>query len=86
MINKTEQDLEKKDSKNHDRTVLHVAAKEGYPDIVKALLDKGANKEAKDKREMTPLTIAVMQGHPKIAQLLLEAKCDPNPVSNWQGF
>ena len=52
------------------------ASSQGYLDIVKLLLRKKADIEAKDAAEWTPLLFASSEGHLEIVKLLLENKAD----------
>ncbi len=56
----------------------------GPPELVKALLDAGADVNVKDVRDMTPLMLAVGTDHqdPAIIQMLLDhgAKLEPKSV------
>ena len=54
-------------------TPLHVAAGLGQEDMVKLLLDNGADINAMDVRG-TPLQAAVLQGHEEVVALLIERK------------
>ncbi|KAH6714364.1 hypothetical protein BKA61DRAFT_673660 [Leptodontidium sp. MPI-SDFR-AT-0119] len=66
------------------RTPLHWAAQNGHPDaavvgrrngheaVVRLLLEKGAELEAKDWNSLTPLSWAARNGHDAVVQLLLE--------------
>jgi ankyrin repeat protein len=51
---------------------LHDAAKAGELEQVKALLDKGADPEARDNNGESPLNWAALAGHRKVAELLIE--------------
>ena len=54
-----------------------MAAVYGREEIVKILLEAGANKEAKSKNgEMTPLIRACFQGHIAVVKLLIDAKAN----------
>jgi ankyrin repeat protein len=65
-------------------TALGMAASFGPPELVKALLDAGADVNVKDVRDMTPLMLAVGTDHqdPAIIRMLLErgAKLEPKSV------
>ena len=52
-------------------TALHMACTLGYGDIARALLDKGADANAKDKWEHTPYNLASRYGHRNLAEFLL---------------
>ncbi|GMH40115.1 hypothetical protein BSKO_08019 [Bryopsis sp. KO-2023] len=60
------------------QTALWSASFEGYHDIVKSLLDAGAEVEAKDVRESTPLFAAAQEGHEETVRILLNGGADPN--------
>ena len=58
---------------NYGTTLLHRAAREGHSDVVKALLEAGANDAAQDQIGNTPLHLAAREGHTDIVRTLLEA-------------
>ena len=53
-------------------TPLMYAAENGNKDIVKLLIDKGANVNKQDKNGKTPLMYAVVKGNKDIVKLLIE--------------
>ena len=53
------------------RTALHVAASDGALDVVKALIEEGADLNAKDRFGHTPLDEAVAYQHAAVAELLM---------------
>ena len=57
-------------------TPLHVAAREGKPEMVQLLMLKGADKEALNNYECTPLYLAVLRGHVSAALALMAAGAD----------
>ncbi|PSK42478.1 hypothetical protein B9Z65_4392 [Elsinoe australis] len=58
-------------------TPLQVASLNGYPEIVKYLLDEGCNPHCANSDKDTPLIDAVENEHPDVVKLLLEAGVDP---------
>ena len=65
-------------------TPLMIAAATGTPELVKILLDAGANVNAKDSRSMTPLMFAVAKNRqdPATIRLLIERGADQSLQSN----
>ena len=57
---------------------LHFACAKGYKDIVKMLLDKGANASIISNQSITPLHFAAKSGHKEVLQLILDAGADIN--------
>lgn len=57
-------------------TPIYVAAQNGHYEVVKTLIEHGANVEAKYKGYYTPLYIAAQKGHLGILQLLLVHRAD----------
>lgn len=63
-------------------TPLLFAARQGYTEIVTALLDAGVDvNQAKAGDDTTPLLIATINGHFDLAKLLVERGADPNLAS-----
>lgn len=56
-----------------DDTLLHIAARIGDKDSVRALIDLGANINAEGDMGNTPLHYAAMKGHIEIIEILLKA-------------
>ena len=54
------------------------SAKRGYEDIVRFLLDNGANVRARDVNNKTALMGAAKKGHLGIVKMLVEAGSDVN--------
>ena len=52
-------------------SLLHYAASRGYVDVANALIDKGANVNAKDGDDLTPLHSAVVSDQVEVAELLI---------------
>ena len=66
------------------KTPLLYAVREGHEDVVKLLLDAGANIEKADADGVTPLLMAVLNGHVALAQSLIARGANVN-VSDWYG-
>ena len=54
-------------------TALHMAASHNQAEIVKMLIDSGANLRCKDEEDSTPLHAAAAEGNLKIVRMLFEA-------------
>ncbi|KAH9846824.1 ankyrin [Lenzites betulinus] len=59
-------------------TALHLAADRGHADVVKVLLERGADRDIKDEDEFTARELAEVAGHNEIVNLLSDT---PNPSS-----
>lgn len=56
----------------------------GRVDIVKMLLEKGANKEVKSRNELTPLSIAAHKCYVEVVKMLLESGANTEATeSQW---
>ncbi|KAJ5935976.1 hypothetical protein N7454_005274 [Penicillium verhagenii] len=69
--NETSDDLECKDNVG-GQTPLSWAAKNGHKEVVRLLLEKGAELESNDDSRRTPLLWAARNGHKEVVRLLLE--------------
>jgi truncated hemoglobin YjbI len=63
-------------------TPLHQAARRGHAEVAAALLDHGANIEARDAKGQTPLRRAVNCRRLPVVQLLRERGADPHAEDN----
>jgi len=61
-----------------ERTILHQAAAEGSLDMVKRLIDKGVDIDARDIKDWSSLHLAAVCGHQTVVQVLLDAGADIN--------
>jgi ankyrin repeat protein len=59
---------------------LHEAVKEGNMDMVKRLIDEGANINAKDQSSATPLYLAVDRGLKDLAIFLIQKGANVNII------
>jgi ankyrin repeat protein len=59
-----------------NETLLHAAAYDGQPDIVKLLLKLGADVDARSSCERTPLHLAAGQGYLDIIEILVRNGAD----------
>eukprot|EP01103_Thecamoeba_quadrilineata_P001528 TRINITY_DN11384_c0_g1_i1.p1 TRINITY_DN11384_c0_g1~~TRINITY_DN11384_c0_g1_i1.p1 ORF type:complete len:130 (-),score=23.14 TRINITY_DN11384_c0_g1_i1:119-487(-) len=57
---------------NNKTTPLHAAADFGQVEIIKYLISKGANVDAKDSYGHTPLHLAVYESHTEAVKVLIE--------------
>ncbi|KAL7924341.1 hypothetical protein ACQKWADRAFT_267042 [Trichoderma austrokoningii] len=67
---------------DRDVTGLAIASYLGHEAIVKLLLEKGADKEAKDNEGQTPLFLAATYGQEAVVKLLLEKGADIEAKDN----
>ena len=63
-------------------TALLFAARGGFTECAKILLDHGADVKVADPDGTTALLLAIINGHYDTAALLLERKADPNAADN----
>ena len=61
-----------------DMTSLHLAVHKGHEDVVKLLLNVGADTSMANEKGFTPLHWAAIYGYTEVAKLLLDAGADPN--------
>mmetsp|Transcript_27117 Transcript_27117/g.38869 ORF Transcript_27117/g.38869 Transcript_27117/m.38869 type:complete len:938 (-) Transcript_27117:892-3705(-) len=61
-------------------TALTVATQKGHLEVVKLLLEHGADVQAKDDEDRTALLMAVTGNHGELATLLVSKGADPNTV------
>ncbi|MBT4803577.1 MAG: ankyrin repeat domain-containing protein, partial [Legionellales bacterium] len=66
----------------NNATLLHYFAQDNKTEFVTALIDKGADKEAKDNNGKTPLHWAAIQGHTATALALITAGADIEAKGN----
>jgi uncharacterized protein len=59
-------------------SALELAAMGEHTEVIRALLQKGANVDARDRVGYTPLIRAAQAGHAEALKLLLEKGADPN--------
>ena len=65
---------------------MHMAIKRGYMNVVKMLLDRGAQPNKEDDKGQTPLHLAVMMSRTfrkETVQLLLERGADHHKADKW---
>ncbi|MHC4713615.1 MAG: ankyrin repeat domain-containing protein [Planctomycetota bacterium] len=62
----------------NQKTPLHQAASGGHTEVVKFLLEKGADPTARDKWNITPTERAALKGHHELAALLMAAPLPEN--------
>src|SRR5688572_11790684 len=63
-------------------SALHFAARQGFTDVVKALVEAGADlNQANAGDKTSPLLIAIINGHFDLAMYMLEKGADPNSAA-----
>ena len=62
-------------------TPIGMACLRGHQDVVRMLLENGANKDKADGDSATPLGLASQGGHKQIVRLLLEARADKDKAA-----
>jgi ankyrin repeat protein len=72
-----------KDLNRGGMSALMFAARDGFPDAVRALLEVGAEVDFADPDGSTPLLVALMNGHWDVAKLLIDAGADVNRWDWW---
>lgn len=71
------------DMQNEDgNCALNIAAKEGYLEIVKILIEAGADKEIVDSEGNTPALLAIISNHKLILQYLMQHKINIKHINN----
>ena len=70
--------LDWQDELSQDRTALHLAIYSHFSEIVRMLIDAGADLNVQDKHGDTPLHVAIMTNYPIIVQMLIDAGADLN--------
>ncbi|MGY5877206.1 MAG: ankyrin repeat domain-containing protein [Candidatus Thorarchaeota archaeon] len=69
--------------KTFSDTALHLAASKGHIEIVRFLLEQGANLLIENGVDMTPVHLAARDGHPEIIKVLLDSTDEfPSRVMN----
>ena len=64
-------------------TALTYAARDGFTDIARALIDAGADVNWIDGEGVTPLILASFKGHTEIVQILLDQGADTTIKDQW---
>ena len=70
---------------NSGITALMVAAKAGHTEVVRVLLEGGADPNIQDTTGVTALMAAAQAGHTEVVRVLLEGGADPN-IQNKEGL
>lgn len=63
------------------QTALMIAAENGHSEIVKMLLESGANPNERDSNKNTALMFASKEGHTKVIEILHKANADLNAIN-----
>ncbi|KAJ7319384.1 hypothetical protein DFH08DRAFT_1086266 [Mycena albidolilacea] len=70
---------------NADGSALHAASGHGHTEIVRLLLEKGIDFNAKDGKGRTALEVACTEDHTDVVRLLLESGADTNAKGAFLG-
>ncbi|KAK4337151.1 hypothetical protein RND71_043369 [Anisodus tanguticus] len=73
-----------RDLDGRQSTPLHFAAGYNHPDVVKLLLEKGADIHARDKGGLVPLHNSCSYGHYEVAELLIKYGANVNVTDLWK--
>ncbi|WP_326997444.1 ankyrin repeat domain-containing protein [Crocosphaera watsonii] len=73
----------KMDSINKLNEELLQATKDGDLEVVKSLVDQGADVNVKDKENATPLMRSVSRNYQAIVKLLIEQGAHVNAINDW---
>lgn len=74
MLDSNTYDVNSQDDKQ--RTCLHIASSRGYIELVKMLLENGANPNIRDCVNNLPIHLAIISSHVQVVTVLLEAGTD----------
>ncbi|KAL6697946.1 ankyrin repeat-containing domain protein [Trichoderma pleuroticola] len=75
--------LQARRNKNNNGTSLHEAAVNGRVNVIRSLLDRGANIEAENRDGNSPLFMAAWHGKVAVAEMLLNRGAYVQPVNNY---
>ncbi|MGD1904936.1 MAG: ankyrin repeat domain-containing protein [Leptolyngbyaceae cyanobacterium] len=64
-------------------TALTYAARDGFTNIARLLIDHGADVNWVDGEGVTPLILAAFKGHTELAELLLSHGADTTVIDQW---
>jgi Ankyrin repeats (3 copies) len=67
----------------HNQTPLFIASQNGHTEVIRILLQCGADAEARDNNNWTPLHCALRQGRLDVVQLLLNRGADATARDNY---
>jgi hypothetical protein len=65
---------------------LHVACANGHEEVVRRLLEGGADVDVKNAEGSTPLHWACLNGHVAVVRLLMDKKASPSSLNKWVGW
>ena len=67
-------------SEYNQASILSIASRKGFYDLVKFFMEKGSQVNAKDENQQTALHHATANNHASVAQLLIDSQADPNAL------
>lgn len=69
---------------HNTNTPLIYAARDGFTEITRLLIDSGADVNWIDGEHVTPLILASLKGHGEIVELLLKHGADKKVIDQWE--
>ncbi|GBG89237.1 hypothetical protein CBR_g48945 [Chara braunii] len=66
------------------RTALHMASANGHTNIVRILIGRNADVNAKNEELNTPLHWAALNGHKGVVEVLMEANANPAALNRYE--
>jgi len=76
-------DRGRRDAQSGGMSPLLYAARDGYVDIARTLIEAGADIEQAEANNITPLVMSLINGHMDIANLLMDKGADVNADDFW---
>ncbi|KAJ3459672.1 hypothetical protein MRS44_015745 [Fusarium solani] len=82
LLSETNADVDQETCDGTQRTALHIAAEDGFIDVVETLLSHGAAVDRGDEDDWSALHFAASTGELEVVNVLIQSKADLNKKSN----